>query len=200
MLPQFKKVQQRAAGANCLSNLRQIGAAVHSYLGESNMMLPVQGGGSSLSNPEESFLGSIAPYVGWDKPLKADANAARNTVMHCPSHTENPAAFSYRISIFLIASPTAGGASANTGLGTSALNYLMIKSPSKKVLAWDLHATTQWPLTSRYDSGVGKAPYFPLFDKSCFAHSAGNSYLFADGHAEIRRDAMTSYEWWRFDQ
>lgn len=198
LMPLYKKSLQKAAAATCVNNLRQLGAGFHAYLGENNMMIPTQVTGSGGSGVAGSFFEKVAPYANWTRPMTASTSAAQNTFMHCPAHTEQPGSFSYRLSAFLVASPS--GAVPGSGLANNQLSYLAVKSPSSKVLAWEIHTSCQWPLATHYNVGTGKLPFSPLFSKATFTHGTGSNYLFADGHAETRSDGLQDYKWWQYDK
>ncbi len=197
-LPTAKKMMQRAASAKCLSNMRQIGIGFHACLAENNLLIPTQRANSAGGAPPGGgqFFAQIGLYCGWPSSLPAGSNAAKNTFMHCPSHTEQAGSFSYRFSSFLIGDTT----STTSAIPNHALSYALINAPQSKVLAWEIHTTCGWPLTSSYSVGTGKWPFTPLFSEKTYTHGTSSNYLFADGHVESRSDSLANWIYWAYDR
>jgi len=198
LLPQAKRMWQKSLSTKCLANMRQIGFGFHAYLADNNMMIPVQGSNSSGGTPPTGgqFFYQIGPYCGWPSSIGAGANAARNTFMHCPAHTEQPGAFSYRFSSFLIGDTN----STTSSIPNHSLSYMQIVSPDSKVLAWEIHTSCGWPMTSSYSVGTGKKPFTPLFGTNTYTHVTSSNYLFADGHVEARSDSLANWLNWAYDR
>lgn len=81
LMPALNGARDRARRANCISNLRQIGTALESYLGDSRYVLPSCRITPGSAGEGEEFLPGIvetlAPYLGGNE-----------TVFRCPGDTE----------------------------------------------------------------------------------------------------------------
>jgi len=173
IFPTVGAIRKKADATKCLNNLRQIGAALNLYTGENDFAYPRQGNPAFSLNP--SWWGAIAPYLGWKEPLVAGPEVARNTVGHCPGHTEKPGSFSYVGNMFMFVDPS-----------QPAIRTMSVKNPSKKVVVWETHTWCWWPNTSLPSAGVGKAPFYPAYTHP--AHGKATNHLFSDGHVEARPD------------
>ena len=102
LLPAVQQAREAARRARCLSNLRQIGTAVHSYFDAHSVFPPsaaVQRGVSRGENNQSwSIHGRILPYLeagiaydrirldlGWDKQLDTGVPTLRVPTYLCPS-------------------------------------------------------------------------------------------------------------------
>ena len=182
LFPVLKKGIESSSRAKCVSNLRQLGIAVQLCVSDNDMTYPYQPAGNAAPANMQTAFEWIAPYLKWPEPLKAGINAARNTVMHCPNHTENPGSFSYRANNAIFVPP-----------GTTQVKQLQIKSLARTVLFYEVHVDCRWPLAAPYNWGTGKSPYIPSF--TYHAHGNVSNYLFCDGHVSSTGETIPWANW-----
>ncbi len=85
LLPSLAQGKQKALQTQCVSNLKQIGIAIHMYAGENHDTLPGpiwQGLYYTYNNETERILYYIAPYLSLPA---ADSNVRTGQVAICPA-------------------------------------------------------------------------------------------------------------------
>jgi prepilin-type N-terminal cleavage/methylation domain-containing protein/prepilin-type processing-associated H-X9-DG protein len=185
LLPALARARLMAQQTKCLSNMRQVGAALQMYLGENKNVTPSQwtdasgtgvpdftDGNATSSMP--SFLGLLMPYI------------PDTRVLVCPVAVVNPA---YPAAV----APTQ----------TSDTNYLgnMIVCGRPVTIVPEGGSAIVYMQEDRYDFGVcyvRPTPLWSVFDQWHMPQSAatggeygslhmnGGNLLFVDGHAEWR--------------
>jgi len=177
LIPVGMKARDKARAVSCSSNLRQVGAGFHLFIGDNDGRMPTDDSSSS-GNVSASFWSQVAPYVDW-QPGPDRASVALRSIMHCPNHTESPGSFSYRGNSELLKPEESGG-----------LKHAQINNPTKKILLYEVHVYCEWPIASISASGTGKAPWIPEFANH--AHGEFSNFLFADGHVESSGDILNA--------
>ena len=185
LLPALNAARARARASNCVSNQKQIGAAIIAYCGDYDDYMPIQ---VKDSEPSTSLSYLIAPFLGieYDRPAK---------MMVCPE-IRVPKATNYIISTKYI-----DGVS--TGYNASSYFY----RPNHFIGYW-AGPTSGWTTTRK----IGKLPYpssfitistpvqgldgwfrfvWPQDNNSSYkgsinlkSHNNTQYYLRADGHVE----------------
>ncbi|EIP99965.1 prepilin-type N-terminal cleavage/methylation domain-containing protein [Opitutaceae bacterium TAV1] len=180
IIPTVGKVRQSARLTTCVSNLRQIGVAFQLYAADNKSAFPTQEKKDSLPGSNESYWEKIGPYANWVK-MQAAANAAQNTIMHCPNHTEHPGAFSYRANSNIVKPASAAGAP---------VRLERVQDPTRKILLYEVHTAAWWPWTETSASGFGKTPFTPEY--TYHAHGNVSNHLFVDGHVSTSGEKLNN--------
>ena len=211
LLPSLGKARQQAKSLACVVNLRTIGTGFMNHLADSNSAFPVQPttGGRGCSwdsaHPERNLTtttwwGALAPNLGWTKvnwldptsPDWADHSAA-GTVGQCPEFKNAiPGSFTYWANCYVVVDPdisyVPGTWVSPRGWGqATGIKEMMIGRPSAKVLTYEVHTNSSWPITA---NGVdrGREPFHDEPNRANSGggravHGANNNFLFCDGHA-----------------
>jgi prepilin-type N-terminal cleavage/methylation domain-containing protein/prepilin-type processing-associated H-X9-DG protein len=91
-LPVYNRVTQRSRSTACLSNLRQLGAALNLYLGEHNMTMPTMAAGRKDRAEEIPVLdNTLAPYAGDPRLFACPADVGGLAARTGTSYYWNPA-------------------------------------------------------------------------------------------------------------
>ncbi|MFY8216929.1 MAG: type II secretion system protein [Chthoniobacterales bacterium] len=152
---------ERGSRTKCLSNLRQIGVAMHLYAGENNGRLPSSShhraaGGSSLS-----WTNTLSEYLGKD------------FLGRCPSTPNHRAAITYGWNDFL------------TDTNGSGVSVLTASTPAATLAVAEL-ATNQTSEHFHFRGSprgrVTANQFKSAVNVEC--HGTSANYLFLDGHAE----------------
>ncbi len=184
-LPLFSSARANANRAACLSNLRQIGAAMHHFANEHNHYLPATTHTTGSRRVNQSWVYTLAPYLGND-PGKLDE------VRICPAEPEARRR--------MIRERNATSYGLNELVFDTDYNHLLrIPHPSRTLLAavfsekrtpsptWDHVHSGEWRTWLQFLNdvqpdrhGPGSRPGAPPAER---IHGSSN-YLFADGHVE----------------
>ncbi|HEY4328232.1 MAG TPA: prepilin-type N-terminal cleavage/methylation domain-containing protein [Phycisphaerae bacterium] len=196
LLPSLGKARQKAKSVSCLSNLRQLGLALHMYQNDNGGFFP--SAGSSVQNNQDWFYwqtsrnkdgGAVVPYMGgtWNAKYYI-----------CPgdsvaTHAAYPYSYSANLNILIIPNIT------SAGIPNKPIRYNKIQFPSNKVMLVDEASST-------IDDSAWAPNNFPIDGKNVVSirHdkadedptnlNAGKGTMnFIDGHAEMtaRKDAMS---------
>ena len=181
-LPSLSKIRQRGQAAQCVSNLRQLGAAALAYAGENNgLILPLSssdGSGKNWSNYlyESGFitLDMIQPGLP--------------SVLVCPSLSphEYP---DVNVSKGQLSNSIYGHISAHAlpkGIPEGTYLHTPTLSPSRQILFADAGRVSGGEVEQRYQftlgTGSGQTPL------GCLAHGGAINLGFVDGHVESVAD------------
>ena len=190
LLPVAAKAKARAAGAICLGNLRQWGAATQLYVAEHRGLLPEEG----VANPQEERNQLSDAAIGWyiqlprvaglppyrDMPWRTNPAApVGRTVWLCPSNPRRCDASSKTNNLFHYCLNEEHD---GTGVNDRKLTRIWsIKRPSAVV----------WLFDSKNLPAVGSADYVHTN-----LHSGGAQFSFVDGHAARYKCAI----YWDFQR
>ncbi len=181
LLPQLGKLTLMSRSAKCISNLRQIGAAMLSHAGEHNGLMPTSGADISYGavSPETNLPGwteQLAPYLGTDR-----------RIFVCPSSgpiLPNNVQYSYFQGCH--AAMVANG-------GFAPLRVALLAAPSKYILGGDIAGSTLFTATDADKDDYTQNPAFSPMTR--IFHGKKINLLFADGHvatfAAFDRNFMT---------
>lgn len=192
LLPQASKLTRSGQRAQCASNLRQLGAALNSYLGDNNMLLPTSWVGlpcnPRILNPGEymALTGHLAPYLGVEAPRLTKPFIS---VAQCPAFPKKinaetaeaePFFSTYRLVMGRGAAPNPfGGAENARRISALAINDLYGRPSSKLPIIFNLDKESHYQADT---SSLGTD--FP--DRSVF--ETGRNVLFLDGHVSFEPD------------
>ena len=190
LLPALGRAREKAAAAQCCSNLHQIAIAMAQYADENNEMFPVSGGTIYWDQTDSttglpSWMQQIFPYI------KSQA------IYHCPLD---------RASIYSYFNGARAAYVANGKF--SSLDRRQLQYPSQYVLSGDTGGT------------AGGALFIPLdadkddFTQNCVGgptagsdvwmawqrHGDGQNLLFADGHVQWYKGFVASDMTFRYDK
>lgn len=88
LIPVLGQVRESARAANCVSNLRQLGAAAYMYAQDHGDVFPPLGGGGVPENLPSNWFQALLPYVAGPgqtaQPFTYEASGG-DTVFFCPT-------------------------------------------------------------------------------------------------------------------
>ena len=185
-LPMLSRVQENSRTTKCASNLRQIGAALLSFGGDNNGVLPKAGGTFTYSLPS-TRVNADPSTLGWTEQLEPYAGIDRR-IYTCPSSrllvpSNNP--YSYFMGCH--AAYTANGNN------YAAVRLSLLTVPSRYILGGDIANG----IFAVDDSDKDDFTNNPAFGASSKFHGGKVNLLFADGHvgayATFDSHAMTTH-------
>jgi prepilin-type N-terminal cleavage/methylation domain-containing protein/prepilin-type processing-associated H-X9-DG protein len=165
LLPAISSAKQRAKAVACISNLKQIGIAVHTYTQDSEGVLQLD---AIIPDPNETWGTILAKHMGL--PAGSD-------IFVCPSY--KPFRFQHWQAIYgirrdppmnCVSGP--GGVFFRVECATNATEYLLVADTTSKGLGG-------WKASNGYIFKVGTPP--PNVHARHFGRANG---LFLDGHVE----------------
>jgi prepilin-type N-terminal cleavage/methylation domain-containing protein/prepilin-type processing-associated H-X9-DG protein len=202
LLPALGRAKLKATQASCLSNMKQLAAAVYMYISDNGDLFPPYRGGGGFwgppgaipANPDQA-LKTIQDALKTTNPLFQHApNAA---VYHCPGDTR----FKYR-------TPGAGWAydsyskvqnisgesySSYWGAGNTYTKMAQVARPSQTFLFIedaDWRGYNVGSFVLNWTLGGGTPPHaqsFTWVDPPAMYHGNVNVFAFVDGHAEYHK-------------
>ena len=154
-------VREKGRALKCASDLRQIGAAAHLYMGENRGRLPSSSHLRAEDGSSLSWTHTLAPYLGV------------NFLGRCPSVPNHPAKITYGWNDLLTEADGAG------------IPFNTCRTPSFTLAAAELaleqsaeHFHFQGAARGRVTSAMFKS----FVNVEC--HRTGANYLFVDGHVQ----------------
>lgn len=179
LFPVFSQAREKARGAKCLSNMRQIGMAANMYLDDWEGRLYFHHAGLE----EITWASRLAPYT-------------RNSGIYiCPSDPEtaliNPNSGevhrpSYLINAYFTHNfPPGSNEHVEFPVNQYTRDDPRIVSPSETILFCESGIKSRGHNQDDYDAWNGLRAVEPLFNVT--RHNGGSHYCFLDGHAAWRR-------------
>ena len=169
LLPALSQAKTRARTISCMTNLKQIGLAVHLYADDNDDSLP------QSSHTRASWLVTIAPYV------------ESNLLYRCSMDRHPTRRYSYCINDFLTPKSS----------GSSHLNFTKVTSlpvPSDTFYMAEAHEDFTGSDHFHF-SDTSSGGYEPFVFASSIAverHLGGANYLFVDAHVETVKWSVVS--------
>ena len=196
LLPALAKAKGKAQRASCLSNMRQVGLALHMYDSDAGKLPRPNGNDTPYFNEryaEDNPLKNIRPYVG-----AKDPNASTRVYI-CPTARPHPTKPQYE-----------PAAISSTAMLVSQLvldkGMSKMRSPARTVVIQEsfclMHtvwyepessgadAYTQWHTFTDKSSNEWLGP--PAREYYNNLHEQGGNLIWCDGHAEYRKNTKTS--------
>lgn len=181
LIPELTKMTLMSRSAQCVSNLRQIGAALLSHAGDHNGQMPTSGG-TILYHTTDPNTG----LPGWTEQLEPYLGTNR-TIFICPSSgpiIPNNAQYGYFQGCH--------AAYAATG-GAAPVRMPLVAVPSKYILGGDIALGTMFTAADADKDDYAQNPAFATMTR--VFHGKKVNLVFADGHvgtfAAFDRNAMT---------
>ncbi len=197
LLPALSKAKAKAKRIACLSNMRQVGIAMHMYDEDSNGKLP---------NPNQNNTFDFNNRFATDNPLKAlraylgaQGTNAKTLVYICPTAQPSKKA-AYAPTVISSTAMIVSQLVLNKGVGrlpnparTAVMqeNYCLMNAfwYEPEVITASADTYTQWHTWTASSasewSGTPREHYNNL-------HEQGGNLIFCDGHAEYKRNKQTS--------
>ncbi len=189
LIPTVSSVRESARGAECTSNLRQIGQAIHAYMDDHNGRTP-PARDPNQTGLRVAFHHTLWTYVGHDSTdsfvgggNEGRANSEVMNVFHCPSTVMNPTSTPNASRIFnegsgawysyaknMLASMAIRGGDFNDG-ADNGFPFDALHTPSLTVAVFE---STFW---------YGHGGWYHDRD-GVIPHGGGANFLFYDGHVE----------------
>lgn len=192
LVSSVKNIQTSAMSVNCLSNLRQISAGLHSFAAENGGRFPGYG-----QTWQERWMQKVSPYLNL-----APEKAYQEALYHCPlvpkgrykPGASNPGEGIYGLSIAIAPLDSSIGASIQT-----------IANPSKKILLADKNYAAYRGIGAGGGGPIlqSTAPFPQHIEGAAANHrkdgdpshgpSGPTNYLFVDGHVETLEEWPGTY-------
>ncbi len=185
LFPVFSRAREAARGAQCQSNLKQIGSASLMYAQDWDGVLPISNTDNKLWDYQ------LMPYLGYESDISKANERDDYSIFHCPSGNANSSASAYRSRGYAYNREVCVNNTNDTAILAS------IETPSNTLLAID-------SINSAY--GAEKLMEGLTFPKTtnaafvnassygtniCYRHHDRANVLFADGH--VKSCAKGSY-------
>ncbi len=178
LFPVFSRAREAARGAQCQSNLKQIGSASLMYAQDWDGVLPISNTDNKLWDYQ------LMPYLGYESDISKANERDDYSIFHCPSGNANSSASAYRSRGYAYNREVCVNNTNDTAILAS------IETPSNTLLAID-------SINSAY--GAEKLMEGLTFPKTtnaafvnassygkniCYRHHDRANVLFADGHVK----------------
>jgi prepilin-type N-terminal cleavage/methylation domain-containing protein/prepilin-type processing-associated H-X9-DG protein len=177
ILPITAKLRSAAHVVQCVSNMRQLGAASLMWSAENKNRIVYR---PVYSEPYESWTYSLAPYLG----LRGDEKTA--PIFKCPgAHTKQPRTYAFNMN------PGRNGEAFNPPATERYRLLSTVMNPSRYIMLFDIYYTGPADLglwdnntnswRKSQDEPYPNAPLWSNYPRSHFDNKAVN-LLFYDGH------------------
>lgn len=179
LFPVFSAARDKARGAACLSNMRQIGMAANLYLDDWDGRLYFHHAGLE----EIPWAGRLLPYARNQQIYTCPSDPATAVVERATGEVLRP---SYLINAYFTHNfPPGSSEEVEAPVNQYVRDDGRVVSPSETILFCESSIRTPGHNQDDYDAWNGLHTVEPLFDIT--RHSGGSHYGFADGHAAWRR-------------
>lgn len=194
LFPVFAQVREKARETTCVSNMRQIGIGVQSYLQDYDETMPIFTMYDVM--PGQSYSGQVGfvPHRGVE--VEVDPYIKSKDIFRCPDDVGDPntngktyhdlfgSSYRFGTSVYSV---VAGYSTQNDGAPmttTTLVTYAQFTTPAETRIMRDEEFPWFGPQTDPTGSiygynGAAPYDYFQLW------HPRGGSMVFADGHAKF---------------
>jgi prepilin-type N-terminal cleavage/methylation domain-containing protein/prepilin-type processing-associated H-X9-DG protein len=177
LFPVFSRARESARGAQCQSNLKQIGAASLMYAQDWDGVLPISNTDGKLWDYQ------LMSYLNYESNI-SEANKRNDySIFHCPSGNANDSCVAYRSRGY-----SYNGNICNNQNDTAIL--ASIETPSNTLLAID-SINSAYGAEKRIEGftfpGTGNGPWVnesARLKTVCYRHHERANVLFTDGHVK----------------
>lgn len=171
LLPALQNARQKAQQISCVSNLKQLGLAVHMYVDDNSQYLPQMywTAATSWMPPPHMYRSELADYVGdhnvWRCPSRPDSDPDTYEASSWGSDDRTH----YIYNVYL---------NNQTLTGLTNPTTRVVLADSRNYTRWGIDGTTQiWPQPIAANTNCRLA----------FPHNNHNNVLWLDGHSESKR-------------
>ena len=184
LLPALGKAKETAKKINCLSNHKQIGLALHSYLDDYNGWWVYAVDASNAIKP--LYRTKILTDNGY---LQVGANSNYDISFHCSSLSSNWSLWSGNSDYIINSVGNAqGDGLAGVGPTQSGCKESQVRDGSKFIVLADRWDKPDSVTSMNYFGAITNFANYPFGTPAGIgnpaSHSNGGNYLYADGHAE----------------
>ena len=178
LFPAFGKIQEKANGAKCSNNLRQIGVALTVFAGENGGSFPVSGAEIAYNQTDPATC-----QYGWTQQIEnylPTKGGQDTSVFQCPTSSKlypNNKSYAY----------FNGGHAAffdysqepPTPKGFAGLRLALVRYPDRHILAGDIASDAFTPVDADKDDYTQNPAFSGAMSKM---HGGKSNILFVDGH------------------
>ena len=181
LFPVFAQAREKARQAACLSNIKQIGIAVHLYAQDYDETLPGSGATTDPISDSNDLTGAMRPYV---------AQKHGQGIWRCPSHTAFNAesgwtsSYGYNWEYLLVPGPDYPHSGYN-GFHNSGVRLAFLARPAETFAFIEQTAPAATVNLWTYVARPGDTDDTDGFGRPNFRHSGKANVLFNDGHVKI---------------
>ena len=185
LLPALSKAKETAKKINCLSNHKQIGLALNSYLNDYNGWWVFAVDASNVVKP--LYRTKILTDNGY---LQVGANSIYDISFHCPSLSSNWSLwYGYSDYVLNNVNSTWGGGLNGFSANDKGCRESQVKDGSKFIVLADTFDKRSPANSINFFGSIGDFAKYPFGSQANAyanpaAHSNGGNYLYADGHAD----------------
>jgi prepilin-type N-terminal cleavage/methylation domain-containing protein/prepilin-type processing-associated H-X9-DG protein len=179
LFPVFAQAREKARGARCLANMRQIGMAANMYLDDWDGRLYFHHAGLE----EITWASRLLPYTRNPQIYLCPSDPATAVVDRVTGEVHRP---SYLINAYFTHNfPPSSSEAVEFPVNQYLRDDARMVSPSETILFCESGIRTPGHNQDDYDAWNGLHTVEPLFNVT--RHSGGAHYVFADGHTAWRR-------------
>ncbi|MGI6383885.1 MAG: DUF1559 domain-containing protein [bacterium] len=188
LFPVFSRARESARGAQCQSNLKQIGAASLMYAQDWDGVLPISNTDGKLWDYQ------LMSYLNYESNI-SEANKRNDySIFHCPSGNANYSCVAYRSRGY-----SYNGHICNNQKDTAIL--ASIETPSNTLLAIDSAYAAEERMEGATFPTTVNAPWVNASARLryiCYRHHERANVLFTDGHVKscAKGPYSTTYSQW----
>jgi len=195
LLPALSNAKQKALRAQCMGNLRQLGAGVHMYVSDSGDFLPGTGWTVGSVNPVNWLYAPLnnapppSPTLADYKNGQLFAYTGNIGVYWCPADLTNSPSSSYPGRVNKFSTYVINGAASGYFKTTSANSFKLSQVNPMGCLFWEPEDDPKDPLTAyAYNDGVN----VPERDATRHQgpsdrHKTGSVLLYNEAHVEFKK-------------
>jgi prepilin-type N-terminal cleavage/methylation domain-containing protein/prepilin-type processing-associated H-X9-DG protein len=182
LFPVFAQAREKARQASCMSNMKQIGLAVHMYAQDYDELLPNNG----QSSGKGDVTGTLEPYT---------KQRFGQGIWVCPSHAAfSPASgwtssYGYNVGYLLAPGPDYPHSGYN-GFSNSGVALATLNHPAETICFIEHNAPAGNFNLWSYVARPGDATNIDGFGRPQFRHQQQANVLFCEGHVKASRSSI----------
>jgi len=203
LIPVVSKVRDSARQSSCISNLRQIGTAVHAYFGENDEWFPPYD--AMVAGNHENWIYHIFPYVGEIEDDEEPPRPIGDTdLFRCPSHQVPSQTHerTYKWNNYLRSTEVLGNMPARATEVNDPTETIMVFDRTKGERIADRHFHLFESSTSSWNMEWDRDTSEPYYEGYPFPHGEESvNLLFLDGHVRTaswnQNEGLENRDWYR---
>ena len=210
LMPALQQARERAKGANCNSNLKQIGTLYNSYLDSNRENYPLHVGSAFVDGEQKAIsdIQSLAVQNGTFRDMKTalaevpgsdvttplfNTRMRKFMLFMCPSESRTflhvNSAAGHHYTNYVANSAIEGNFASGTDFTLKpGIKSTMLKMPTRNMLMADVNLQPKWPavfnqwyIRAKTESGGGAISW---------RHNGSANFLMADGHVEGQNERV----------